>query len=177
MRSVEGISGLQAGEEAKKSMVESQAVINPVPFDRPRSPMFFDGLGEIRPHELGAGRAPLRSVLAKNNSLRGAWVIAAAEVIDLAAQSVDGVATVVLEEWNAGQSKQMGGSIASIAAPEVLVRWIGDIEHQEGIRQMGVGHRVTGGTPFTEQNQALMLRLLQKSLQGVTMQGQPSRQA
>ena len=95
--------------------------------------MFFDGLGEIRPHELGAGRAPLKSVLAKNHSLRGAWVIAAAEVIDLAAQSVDGVATVVLEEWNGCQSEQMGGSIASIAAPEVLVRWIGDIEQQEGI--------------------------------------------
>ena len=83
-----------------KSTVESQAVIDSVPFDRPRSPVFFDGLGEISPHELGATLAPLRIVLAEDHSLRGAWVKAAVEMIDLAAKAVDGVATVVLEEGN-----------------------------------------------------------------------------
>jgi hypothetical protein len=38
-----------------KSTVESQAVIDSVPFDRPRSPVFFDGLGEISPLEPSAG--------------------------------------------------------------------------------------------------------------------------
>ena len=47
--------------------------------------MFFDRLGEIRPHELGSGQAPLWIVLAENHALRGARVIAVAEVIDLVA--------------------------------------------------------------------------------------------
>ena len=62
-----------------------------------------------------------------------AWVIAAVELIDLATEAIEGVATVVLEEWNSGQSEQLGSSIASLATPEALVHWIGDIEQQEGI--------------------------------------------
>jgi len=68
-----------------KSTAESQAVIDTVPLDRSGAPVLFDGLGEVGSHELGAGLAPLRIVVAEDHSLRGAWVIAAAEVIDLAA--------------------------------------------------------------------------------------------
>lgn len=133
-------------------MVKSQAVIDSIPFDRPGSPVFFDGLGEIRPHELGATFAPLRIVLAEDHSLRGAWLKAAEEMIDLAAQAVDGVATVALEEGNGDQSEQIGGGISSIAAPEALMLWIRNIKQQEGIRQMAVGNRMAGSAPLAEQD-------------------------
>jgi hypothetical protein len=96
--------------------------------------MFFDGLGEIRPDELGATLAPLQIVLAEDHTLRGAWVKAAVKVIDLAPQSDDSVATVVLEEGNGGQTQLLCSDISPLAAPEALSRWIGDIEQQERIR-------------------------------------------
>jgi hypothetical protein len=61
-------------------------------------------------------------------------MIAAAELIDLGAQAVEGVATVVLEERNGGQSEQIGGGITSFAVPEALLLGISDIEQQERIR-------------------------------------------
>jgi hypothetical protein len=96
--------------------------------------MFFDGLGEIRSDELGATLAPLQIVMAEDHSLRGAWMKAAVKVIDLAAQSVDGVATVVLEEGNGDQTQLLCSDISPLAAPEALSRWIGDIEQQKRIR-------------------------------------------
>ncbi len=101
--------------------------------------MLFYGLGEIRPHELGAGHTPQRIVLAEDHSLRGARVIAALELIDLAAEAIECVATVVLEEGNGGQFEQLGGGIASVATPEALLLRIRNIKQQEGIGQMGVG--------------------------------------
>jgi len=89
---------------------------------------------------------------------------------------MDGVVVVVLEERNGGQSEQLGGGIASDAAPEALLPWISDIEQQEWIRQMGVGHRMAGCAPFAEQDQALMLRFLQEGLQIGTMQVEPGCQ-
>jgi hypothetical protein len=91
-----------------------------MPFDRPGTPVFIDRLGEIRADELGAGIAPLRIVVTQNHHFRRAWMIAAMELIDLAADVIEGVATVVLEEGNSRQSEQLGGSIESIAALEAL---------------------------------------------------------
>ena len=84
--------------------------------------MFFDGLGEIRPDELGPTLAPLQIVLAEDHSLRGAWVKAAVKMINLAAQTVDGLATVVLEEGNGDQAQLLCSDISPLAAPEALSR-------------------------------------------------------
>ena len=95
--------------------------------------MFFDGLGEIRPHELGATLAPLQIVLAEDYSLRGAGVITAAEMIDLAAETIDGVAAVLLKQGHGCQTELPCGGIAALTTPEALVLLISNIEKEERI--------------------------------------------